>query len=225
MRVTGLFILLALVATLAFGLVASADENTLVSLNVKDADVRDVIEMIAKSADLNYVLAPEVRGRIGSLVLIDVPARVAIEQVLNQLGLQYTLEGGIFSIFKPKEESLTAASLREVIAMSVPQDQQIARPIMITPKEPLPVLGATGVGFLEEYQTENYVTEKVPMYFADAIDIAYMFGGDVIETRMMDYAGGGGGGSYGNNDDNNSNRNNNDNNNRNSNNNNNSSSW
>ena len=90
---------------------------------------------------------------------------------------------------------------------------------MISPKEPLPTLGATGVGFLEEYQTENYVTEKVPVYFADAIDIAYMFGGDVIETRMMDYAGGGGGGSYGNNNNSNSNnRNNNDNdNNRNSN--------
>jgi len=103
---------------------------------------------------------------------------------------------------------------------------------MISPKDPLPTLGATGVGFLDEYQTETSATEKVPVYFADAIDIAYMFGGDVIETRMMEYSGGGGGGggNYGNNSNSNNNNsnNNNDNNNnsnRNSNNNNNSSSW
>ncbi len=197
MRLAGALLAFVFLATFALALVAVADENTVVSLNVKDADIRDVVEMIAKSADLNYVLGSDVRGRISSLVLVDVPARVALEETLNQLGLKYHLEQGIFKIYKPKEEGSTAASLREVIQAAVPKQQEIALPIIISPKETLPALSTTGVAFLEESQEENYVTEKIPVYFADAVDIAYIFGGDEIETRMSDYSGGGYGSDYG----------------------------
>jgi len=214
------FLAVLVVLTGVFGTFACADINTPVSVSVRDADAREVLDLVATAADLKLKFEATLRGRI-TLSVTECPAATVMQLVAGMMGVEMYESGGVVTFSRTGEGAADLTSIKKAIA-DVPEPELGYR--VYIPPENQPVSSASMFG-TDFYATEDFVTEKVPMYFADAIDIAYMFGGDVIETRMMDYAGGGGGGSYGNNDDNNSNRNNNDNNNRNSNNNNNSSSW
>jgi len=223
------FLAVLVVLTGVFGTFACADMNTPVSVSVRDADVREVLDLVATAADLKLKFEATLRGRI-TLSVTERPAATVMQLVAGMMGVEMYESEGVVTFTRPGEGAADLTSIKRAIA-DVPEPELGYR-VYITPENQQ--VSSYSLYGADAYATENYVTEKVPVYFADAIDIAYMFGGDVIETRMMEYSGGGGGGggNYGNNsnsNDNNSNsRNNNDNNNnsnRNSNNNNNSSSW
>jgi type II secretory pathway component HofQ len=71
-----------------------------ISLDLKDADLRDVLLTFSKLARLNMVIDPEVRGSV-TVRLENVPWDQALEVILKVNGLGYVLEGSIVRVGAP----------------------------------------------------------------------------------------------------------------------------
>jgi type IV pilus assembly protein PilQ len=71
-----------------------------ISLDLKDADIRDVLFTFSKLARLNMVIDPEVRGSV-TVRLENVPWDQALEMILKVNGLGYVLEGNIVRVGSP----------------------------------------------------------------------------------------------------------------------------
>lgn len=68
-----------------------------VSLDLKDADIKDVFRTISQLTQLNLVVDPEVKGTV-TVQLEDVPWDQALDLILKQNGLGYVLENNIMRI-------------------------------------------------------------------------------------------------------------------------------
>lgn len=71
-----------------------------ISLDLKDADIRDVLLTFSRLARLNMVIDPDVRGSV-TVRLEDVPWDHALEVILKVNGLGYVLEGNIVRVGTP----------------------------------------------------------------------------------------------------------------------------
>ena len=71
-----------------------------ISLDLKDADIRDVLLTFSKLARLNMVIDPDVRGSV-TVRLENVPWDQALEMILKVNGLGYVLEGNIVRVGAP----------------------------------------------------------------------------------------------------------------------------
>jgi type IV pilus assembly protein PilQ len=71
-----------------------------ISLDLKDADIRDVLLAFSKLARLNMVIDPEVRGSV-TVRLENVPWDQALEVILKVNGLGHVLEGNIVRVGTP----------------------------------------------------------------------------------------------------------------------------
>jgi type IV pilus assembly protein PilQ len=71
-----------------------------ISLDLKDADIRDVLLTFSKLARLNMVIDPDVRGWV-TVRLENVPWDQALEMILKVNGLGYVLEGNIVRVGAP----------------------------------------------------------------------------------------------------------------------------
>jgi type II secretory pathway component HofQ len=71
-----------------------------ISLDLKDADIRDVLLTFSKLARLNMVIDPDVRGSV-TLRLENVPWDQALDVILKVNGLGYVLEGNIVRVGAP----------------------------------------------------------------------------------------------------------------------------
>ena len=68
-----------------------------ISLDLKDADIKDVFRTISQLTGLNIVIDPEVRGTV-TVQLEDVPWDQALDLILKQNSLGYVLENNIMRI-------------------------------------------------------------------------------------------------------------------------------
>jgi type IV pilus assembly protein PilQ len=68
-----------------------------ISLDLKDADIKDVFRTISQLTGLNIVIDPEVRGNV-TVQLEDVPWDQALDLILKQNSLGYVLENNIMRI-------------------------------------------------------------------------------------------------------------------------------
>jgi type II secretory pathway component GspD/PulD (secretin) len=89
----------AMLATPATVFAQSSDPDTIVipSLEFDQADVRDALKVLFRTAGLNYTVAPEVQGVV-TLSLRDVPFRTALRNILNQVQATWSESGGIFNV-------------------------------------------------------------------------------------------------------------------------------
>lgn len=71
-----------------------------ISLDLKDADLRDVLLTFSKLARLNMVIDPEVRGSV-TVRLENVPWDQALDVILKVNGLGYVLDGNIVRVGNP----------------------------------------------------------------------------------------------------------------------------
>ncbi|MEO8378304.1 MAG: type IV pilus secretin PilQ [Acidobacteriota bacterium] len=67
------------------------------SLNLKDADIRDVLRTFADLTGLNMAIDPGVSGSV-TVDFVDVPWDQALDIILRQNSLTYTLEGNVMRI-------------------------------------------------------------------------------------------------------------------------------
>ena len=111
-----------------------------ISLDLKDADIKDVFRTISQFTGLNIVIDPEVRGTV-TVQLENVPWDQALDLILKQNGLGYVLENNIMRIAttaKLQTEELDRARLAEARQASEPTRTVIkklsyARATEITP--------------------------------------------------------------------------------------------
>src|SRR5262249_39158424 len=68
-----------------------------ISLDLKDADIKDVFRTISQLTQLNIVVDPEVRGTV-TVQLEEVPRDQALDLILKQHSLGYVLENNIMRI-------------------------------------------------------------------------------------------------------------------------------
>jgi type IV pilus assembly protein PilQ len=73
-----------------------------ISLDLKDADLKDVLRTFAQLARLNIVIDPEVKGSV-TVRLHDVPWDQALDVILQVNGLGYVLEGNVLRVGEPRK--------------------------------------------------------------------------------------------------------------------------
>ena len=81
-----------------------------ISLDLKDADLRDVLRTFAALARLNIAIDPDVKGSV-TVRLNDVPWDQALDVILQINGLGCVLEGNVLRVGEPRK--LIPAPARE----------------------------------------------------------------------------------------------------------------
>jgi type IV pilus assembly protein PilQ len=71
-----------------------------ISLDVKDADLRDILHTFSELTALNIVVDPDVRGSV-TVRLHDVPWDQALDLILRTNSCGYVIEGNILRVGKP----------------------------------------------------------------------------------------------------------------------------
>lgn len=83
-----------------------------ISLNLKDADIKDVLKTFSELTGLNIAVDPGVSGSV-TVDFVDVPWDQALDLILRQNGLTFTLEGNVMRIGTMERiANETAAQLR-----------------------------------------------------------------------------------------------------------------
>ncbi len=97
--------------------------NKLVSLEFKDADVRDVINILSEVSGINFVIDPEVKGTV-TIKLRNVPWRKALDVILKVSGLGMIDEGHniirIGPVDKINRELAKRARMKQVVEETAP---------------------------------------------------------------------------------------------------------
>jgi type IV pilus assembly protein PilQ len=78
-------------------------------LDVKDVDIRDVVQMISKSNNLNIVLDKDVSGVV-TLHLSNAPVMEGLRTVARSRGFDVTREGSVYRIGLPVQETRSSIS-------------------------------------------------------------------------------------------------------------------
>jgi type IV pilus assembly protein PilQ len=71
-----------------------------ISLDLKDADIKDVLLTFSKLTGMNMVIDPEVKGSV-TVRLENVPWDQALDVILKVNGLGYVLEGNVARVAPP----------------------------------------------------------------------------------------------------------------------------
>ena len=100
-----------------------------ISLDLKDADIKDVFRTISELTGLNIVIDPDVRGTV-TVRLENVPWDQALELILKQNGLGYVIENNVMRIAttgKLQREEQERAALDAARQASLPTKTVIKR--------------------------------------------------------------------------------------------------
>jgi type IV pilus secretin PilQ/predicted competence protein len=95
-----------------------------ISLNLKDADIKDVLRTFAQLTGLNIAVDPGIKGDQYSVTVdfVDVPWDQALDLILRQNGLTYVLEGNVMrvgTIGRISEETTATRRLAEEERLNV----------------------------------------------------------------------------------------------------------
>ncbi|OGJ89945.1 MAG: hypothetical protein A2268_12830 [Candidatus Raymondbacteria bacterium RifOxyA12_full_50_37] len=92
------------------------DSIKISSLNLKNADIRDVLRGFGEKYGLNIWLSPEVNGVI-PIHLTNIKLKDAIKFIVTRYGFSFRVRNNIIEIFKeiPKPEELPAAPVKMVL--------------------------------------------------------------------------------------------------------------
>ena len=101
--------------TLSLSLVALLNQPLTVSMDLRDANLRDFLETMAQSANMNLVLHPAVEGKI-TLRVQDAPWDTLMEMVLKNYQLNREIQGNLMRIVPQsviREEYRARAAMEE----------------------------------------------------------------------------------------------------------------
>ena len=110
------------------------NEAELITLNFKDADIRNILRMIARSARVNIIAGPEVKGKV-TIELNKVHWQQALSLVLNVNGYTFLKEGNIIRVVSIDKIDLEPLSVA-VIPLKYAKSGEIINIIkpLLTPK-------------------------------------------------------------------------------------------
>ncbi len=104
---------------------AIALEPGLVSLDFQDADIRNVLKVLAFKSGVNIVAAPDVTGLV-NIELKDVPWQKALDVILSTYGYGFDRKGNIITVMtvenlkKYREDSLTLQAQEPLVSRTYP---------------------------------------------------------------------------------------------------------
>jgi len=106
-RCVALLVLIVLFVGLMSAIVyaAPAVDNTPISLDLKDADVKSAIESLFRGRGVGFSIATDVSGTIPLFSISGVPFDQALKSLLKTAGLVYRVENGVYMITKKPDVS------------------------------------------------------------------------------------------------------------------------
>lgn len=136
---------------------AASGDNSPVSLDLKDADVKSAIESLFKGKNINYSVGSDVQGVISSMSIKDVPFDQALKSLLKTAGLVYRVENGVYMINKKPETS--------------------------TMTQPTPDYGITDTAQVDTTTTAESIIDRIPLTYAGPSDILNIIGGNTNNNQ------------------------------------------
>ena len=97
----------------------------IISLKIKDSDLKDVVLYLAEFAGLNVVFDPDVRGTV-TVNLQDVPWDQALEMILKQNKMGKTIEGNILRI-----APISVLTREEEEQRRLKESKELSGPVMV----------------------------------------------------------------------------------------------
>lgn len=186
-QVTPLLIAAALIAALigsaAFAEPAApAAEQQLINIDVKDAPVEQVLRMLAKAANVNILIGQDVKGNVQAVSLRDVTVDAALRLIAKTQGFYWYRDDNVYVVSK------TPPAAPENVAVNSPPSPvapPAAGPEVPVPGNagavalPPPVVAAPAPDVVSTPGDQKIVTKMLPLAYADAGEVALMFGGTV----------------------------------------------
>jgi type IV pilus assembly protein PilQ len=147
-----------------------------ISLDLKDADIKDVFRTISQFTGLNIVIDPDVRGTV-TVQLENVPWDQALDLILKQNGLGYVLENNIMRIAttqKLQSEEVDRARLAEARQASEPTRTVIkklsyARASEITPT--LKSIMSRRGDIVVDLRTNTLIIREIPTFLPAVLQL------------------------------------------------------
>ncbi|HEX4438620.1 MAG TPA: type IV pilus secretin PilQ [Thermoanaerobaculia bacterium] len=147
-----------------------------ISLDLKDADIKDVFRTISQLTGLNIVIDPDVRGTV-TVQLEDVPWDQALDLILKQNSLGYVLENNIMRIAttaKLQAEESDRARLAEARQAAEPTRTVIkklsyARASEITPT--LQSVMSKRGSIVVDGRTNTLIIREIPTYLPAVLQL------------------------------------------------------
>jgi type IV pilus assembly protein PilQ len=147
-----------------------------ISLDLKDADIKDVFRTISQFTGLNIVIDPDVRGTV-TVQLENVPWDQALDLILKQNGLGYVLENNIMRIAttqKLQSEELDRARLAEARQAAEPTRTVIkklsyARALELTPT--LKSIMSRRGDIIVDARTNTLIIREIPTFLPAVLQL------------------------------------------------------
>ena len=147
-----------------------------ISLDLKDADIKDVFRTISQLTGLNIVIDPEVRGTV-TVQLEDVPWDQALDLILKQNSLGYVLENNIMRIAttaKLQAEEGDRARLAEARQAAEPTRTVIKKLSYAKAGEIVPVLQSVMSkrgAIVVDQRTNTLIIRETPTYLPAVLQL------------------------------------------------------
>ena len=174
MRIVRL-VMLCVVALAPAGYAWALPEDRAVTLDLRDADLRQAVETLMRAADQSYAFTDEVSGRVTAR-LTDVPFGQALRVILGASGFEAVEEEGILLIRrKPQAPRVTpavaapapAAPMPSPVTAAPPQAPAAALPSAgPSPRAPAPPAG--NLAYRGAQAMPFVVVQPVPYYVPQA---------------------------------------------------------
>jgi type IV pilus assembly protein PilQ len=147
-----------------------------ISLDLKDADIKDVFRTISELTGLNIVVDPEVRGTV-TVKLDNVPWDQALDLILKQNGLGYVLDNNIMRIAttaKLSAEQADRARLAEARQAAEPTRTVIKKLSYTKAAEIVPVLKtimSKRGDIVTDGRTNTLIIREIPTYMPAVLQL------------------------------------------------------
>jgi type IV pilus assembly protein PilQ len=147
-----------------------------ISLDLKDADIKDVFRTISQLTGLNIVIDPEVRGTV-TVQLEDVPWDQALDLILKQNSLGYVLENNIMRIAttaKLQAEESDRARLAEARQAAEPTRTVIKKLSYAKASEIVPTLQSVMSkrgAIVVDARTNTLIIREIPTYLPAVLQL------------------------------------------------------
>ncbi len=166
-----------------------------ISLDLQDADLVNVMRLFAEVANLNIILAPDVRGKV-TVRMVNIPWDQAMDIILKMNGLGYALEDNILRIAsvgaltKEAEEELKAKEAKkkaeDLITRIVPINYSTAAAIEGTIKKSLSPRGET----VTDLRTNTLIVKDIPRNVEEVVNLVRLLDKPIaqvmIEARIVE---------------------------------------
>lgn len=169
-----------------------ADSIIVKNLNVKNTEIRDLLQGMAVQYGLNLFLAPEVRGPV-TVNFNKQPLKDALRILLQGNGYEYVLDGNVIRVQKPAEKAAAVPKPPEKRFVVEWRDNALTIDVEDAPLEKVvrSIVESTGKNVLLEHGNPRQVSlylnnlpfERAVRYLAESVDMECEEEGGVFSIK------------------------------------------